>query len=63
MAFFTTGCVFIDRFPSIYLSQLFVKDLHMTQAGVGAVIGFLSVGWGISGWVSAPSPISTAAAS
>jgi len=51
MAFLTTGCIFIDRFAPIYLSPLFVKDLHMTQAEVGAVIGFLSVGWGISGWV------------
>lgn len=51
MAFFTTGCIFIDRFAAIYLSPLFVKDLHITQAEVGAVIGFLSVGWGFSGWV------------
>jgi MFS family permease len=51
MAFLTTGCVFIDRFAPLYLSPLFAKDLHMTQAEVGAVIGFLSVGWGISGWV------------
>ena len=29
MAFFTTGCVFIDRFAPIYLSPLFVRDLHM----------------------------------
>lgn len=51
MAFLTTGCVFIDRFAPIYLSPLFMKDLRMTQAELGAVIGFLSVGWGISGWV------------
>ena len=51
MAFFTTGCIFIDRFAPLYLSPLFVKDLHLTQAEVGAVIGFLSVGAGISGWV------------
>lgn len=51
MAFFTTGCIFIDRFAPIYLSPLFVKDLHLTRAEVGAVIGFLSVGAGISGWV------------
>ena len=51
MAFFATGCILIDRFAALYLSPLFVKDLHMTQAEVGAVIGFLSVSWGISGWV------------
>ena len=51
MAFLTTGCIFIDRFAPVYLSPLFIKDLHMTRAELGAVIGFLSVGWGISAWV------------
>lgn len=51
MAFAATGCVFIDRFAVQYLAPLFVKDLKLTQIEVGTVIGVLSVGWGISGWV------------
>jgi MFS family permease len=51
IAFLTTGCIFIDRQAPIYLSPLFVRDLHMTRTELGAVIGFLSVAWGISGWV------------
>lgn len=50
MLFATVGCIFLDRFAVQYLSPLFVKEFKMTQAEVGAVVGFLSIGWAISSW-------------